>query len=253
VQLTAEERDRPGAYVLISNISYSAVAPLFHPGSRWIGLGGLGSGGDTPDERRAQAMLAQVAHENLPLKLLVPSIPKYMGADLQPREELRAEINRLIADRRLALQEVGACKLLPSMTIAREALGDLRQARPELVRKLGFWVCPLRYPVAPPPAPAPVPEIAAIDRVLDRLELACPRLFPPGEARTVRIGDGFVRTYPSTDLKSYVLDNNEVWFTYWRALNSNLVGTRAQVMAEGFRLDCNSVNGRSGLPWERKL
>jgi hypothetical protein len=54
-------------------------------------------------------------------------------------------------------------------------------------------------------------------------------------------------------MKAFVLDNGRVWYRYWRALNANSIGTTDQVLADGFKMDCNQVNGRSGLPWDRAL
>jgi hypothetical protein len=54
-------------------------------------------------------------------------------------------------------------------------------------------------------------------------------------------------------MKAFVLDNSEVYFRYWRALNGNLVGHVSEILAPGFKVDCSRVNGRSGLPWEREI
>ena len=89
--------------------------------------------------------------------------------------------------------------------------------------------------------------------VFGRLEQVCPRFFPPGSAKTVRLPEGFKRSYPGSDLNAYVLDNGDVLYKYWRALNPNHVGTVGQVLSPGFQMDCHKVHGRSGLPWERKL
>ena len=40
---------------------------------------------------------------------------------------------------------------------------------------------------------------------------------------------------------------------FWRALNPENIGTLGSVSAPGFKMDCNTIRGRSGLPWERKL
>jgi hypothetical protein len=251
IELAREEREQPAAYVLISNISYSLIAPQFHHDSRWIGLASLSASG-APDDRRAQTALSDAQRDKLRLKLIVPSLPQYMEGDDQPDAKIRVEINRMLAPHRLALGS-GPCKLLRSRTIAGEALGDLSKARPSAIAKLGFWECPLRYPVAyVAPAPGEVETLRA-DPVFERMEQACPRWFHPGEAKSVRTTDGFMRTYPSSDMKAFVLDNGRVWYRYWRALNANSIGTTDQVLADGFKMDCNQVNGRSGLPWDRAL
>lgn len=248
----SEEREVPSTYVLVSSISYSLAAPLFHPDSHWINLASMsGDIENSPDDRRAQAALAASQRAGLPTKLLVPTVP-HMTEGRQPNAQLRKEIDRLLAPHRLALAS-GDCRMVVSRTMASTAYRDLADAKPERLPKMGFWICPLNYPV-PWRSHAAPPQLAArFDPVFERLESSCPRLFRPGEAKTVRIFDGFSRTYPSSDTKAYVLDNGEVWFKYWRALNGNAVGRVEDVLAEGFTLDCNQVRGRSGLPWERQL
>jgi hypothetical protein len=251
IQLTREEREQPAAYVIISNISYSLIAPQFHQDSRWIGLSSL-SANDAPDDRRAQAALAGAQRDKLRLKLIVPSLPQYMEGDEQPDARIRAEMDRMLAPDHLALG-AGACRLLRSRTVAGEALGDLSKAPPSAIEKLGFWECALRYPVAYVEPERREVDTLQADPVFERMEQACPRWFHPGEAKSVRTPDGFMRTYPSSDMKAFVLDNGQVWYRYWRALNGNSLGTRDQVLADGFKMDCNQVNGRSGLPWDRAL
>jgi len=143
--------------------------------------------------------------------------------------------------------------VLPSRTLASMAFRDQTKKDPKLLRKVGFWLCPLRYPVEPPPAEEPSPEARAVDAVFERLERACPRLFPPGESRSVRTPEGFRRIYPSADTRAYVLDDGQVWYKYWRALNADFLGQKQDVLGTGFKMDCNKVRGRSGLPWEREL
>jgi hypothetical protein len=251
IELGQREREQAAAYVLISNISYSLIAPQFDHDARWIGLSSLSDRG-APDDVRAQSAIAAAQRDNLRLELLVPSLPKYMDAAGQPDAQVQAQINRMLAPHRLALAS-GACTLLRSRTIAQEALGDLRKATPDMLGKLGFWECPLKYPAPLAASAAPGVDTSQADRVFERLEQACPRWFHAGEAKSVRMIDGFMRTYPSSDMKAFVMDNGQVWYRYWRALDANAVGTRDQVLADGFKMDCNQVNGRSGLPWERTL
>lgn len=252
IALTPAERDAPAAWVLISGISYSLVAPQFHPGSRWVNLSFLsGDVEHSPDDRRAQQRLAQARVEGLPVKLLVPTNPRYAERSGVPNAAAREEIDRMLASHRLAL--AGACEVRASrgMVPPGPALELSAPAvRPE---HTGFWVCPLAYPVAPPAKAAVTAQAREVDLVFERVEQQCPRLFPPGGSRTARMQDGYRRGYPTTDMNTYVMDDGEVRFKYWRALNPNRIGTREEVMAPGFRMDCHQVHGRSGLPWERKL
>lgn len=252
IALTPAERDEAAGWVIISGISYSLVAPQFHPGSRWINFSFLsGDPVKSPDERRAQQRLLQVHSEGLPLKLLVPTQSGYVEPSGLPNDALRTEINARLESRRLAL--AGPCEVRGSKVMSMPvSLGELTPHRATPVQA-GFWVCPLALLGEASPKPAVTPQGLQADEVFSRLEQECPRFFPPGSAKTIRMPEGYMRTYPGSDLKAYVLDNGDVLYKYWRALNPNHVGTVGQVMAPGFQMDCHQVHGRSGLPWERKL
>ena len=62
-----------------------------------------------------------------------------------------------------------------------------------------------------------------------------------------------MRSYPGSDTKAYVMDDGNVMYKYLRALNAVDVGTVAAVLDDRFRMDCDNIRGRSGLPWERQI
>jgi hypothetical protein len=251
--LTDEDRTKPAAYVLISNITYSLAAPQFDPRSSWIGLSSLPAQPQmSTDGRRAQSMLARARAQGLPIKLFVPTLPGHIDAQGQPDRQVREEMARLLGPHRLALEPAGTCGMRHSASLTG-------RRTPELAEQVGFWVCPLAYPADAPapsrvePQPSVAPELQArANRVFATLERECPRFFPPAESESIRLESGFQRVY-SSDMKAYVMDDGAVWFKYWRALNANHVGTADEVLRPGFQMDCNNINGRSGLPWERKL
>jgi hypothetical protein len=255
MSLTREEREVPATYVTIANISYSLIAPQFDARSRWVGLASLsGDPEHSIDDRRARAYLEAASGLDQPIKLVVPTVPDRMDPARQPNVELRGEMNRMLAFHALALQGGQACKLIESRGIAAQALRDVEHVKPEKLAKFGFWICPLDFPVARPAPAEPSPELQLADRVFVTLERNCPRLFQSGETTSVRIAEGFARNYPSSDTKAYVLlDSDEVLYKYWRGLNPGRIGTVAEVLADGFKMDCNAIRGRSGLPWERQL
>ena len=252
--LTDQERSRPAAYITVTGISYSLIAPLFHPGSRWMNVASLPIDPEqSMDARRAQAFLQAVTHDKLPLKVIAPSVPIYMQDDGQPSEPMRNEINRLLSGHGVALAGGEACAFVPSRTMAALTLGDLDDTKRAKIGKFGFWICNLQYPVARKAPPLPTPEDARSALVFDKLERTCPRIFPPGSGTVVHMAGGTSRSYASADIKAYVLDNGDVLYKYWRGLNPGRIASVEQVLAEGFQMECNSIRGRSGLPWERKL
>ena len=81
----------------------------------------------------------------------------------------------------------------------------------------------------------------------------CPRFFRAGEGETLRIPGGALRHYPGSDMKVYVLDNGEVYYKFWRALNPVFVGREDDVLQGRAAVDCDHIRGRSGLPWDREI
>lgn len=252
IALTRAERDKPAGWVIISGISHSLVVPQFNAGSRWVNLSFLiGDANRSADDRRARQRLEQAHSEGLPLKLLVPTYPQYADPSGLPVEALRDEINRRIGPYHLGL--AGSCEVRVSGVMAKRDVIEDSRVQPANAEHTGFWVCPLAYPVPAPANPPATVQSVEADAVFNRIEQMCPRLFPPGSSHTVRMLDGYKRDYSSTDLNAYILDNGDVFYMYWRALNPNYVGTRERVIASDFQMNCNQVHGRSGLPWERKL
>ncbi|MDB5871167.1 MAG: hypothetical protein JWQ07_609 [Ramlibacter sp.] len=254
VALTAQEREEPATYVTVSSISYSLIAPQFDERSRWMSVASLhGDPEHFIDDQRAQTFLQEAAKLHQPIKLVVPTLPDYMDGQRQPGKAIREEINRMLAPNQLGLEGTQACKMVESRGLASLALRHIENLNPATVAKFGFWICPLAYPVARPAPIAPSMVSRQAEQVFAKIELSCPRLFRSGEATSVRMGDGFSRTYPSADIKTYVLDSGDVLYKYWRGLNPGRLGTVDAVLAGTFKMDCNAIRGRSGLPWEREL
>lgn len=252
IALTPAERETPAAWVVITGISYSLVAPQVDPGSRWINLSFLsGNVAASPDDRRAQERLALARREGLPLKLLIATHPDHVQASGEPTPELSDEFDRNLAPHRLAL--AGACEVRRSNVVSLRVSGDDPDISAQRRAHDGFWVCPLAYPVERSARPQPSLQTREVDHLFELVEQQCSRLFPSQGGRTVRLADGFKRGYPTTDMSVFVMDDGEVRFKYLRALNPNRIGRREDLLTPGFRMDCHQVHGRSGLPWERKL
>lgn len=252
VDLTADDREQPAAWVMITSLSYSLLAPQFDSRSRWMNLSGLRGAGFSAEDHRAQRFLANAVREGLPLRLLLPTDRAFMEASGQPTAPMRAEIDRNLGPHGLALA-AAACETRRSSTLIERLQSAASTVDPGLLAHMGLWICPLVYPVPVPPASPPTDRERLPARVFEQLERQCPRLFTPGEGRTTRITDGFVRHYVGADMRAYVMDDGRVLFKYWRALNQNVVGTVDEVLSPQFQLDCHQVRGRSGLPWERRL
>lgn len=248
VDIPADLRAQPATYVTITSISYSLVAPQFHPASHWINITAMGP---DPKLSRETARAHELFASAQRLYMFVPTVRNYVDKDLLPKPDLMEVMDRHLAEQRLALDRTRPCRMLPSPSMVRFELGaDPARQDPVVRSQIGFWICPLRYPVA---APVAAPPDKSMDAIFERIEQSCPRLFPAGAAVTGRTGGGYLRSYAVADMKVYVMPNGIVYYKYWRALNMEPIGTTAEVMAPGFKMDCNNIRGRSGLPWQRTM
>jgi hypothetical protein len=235
VSLTPEDQQGgPVTYASISLLTYSLVAPQFPQQTRWINL--HAQGGTPRDAEWADSFLRRGAQEGQ-LRLFAPSVGAAAGPDGLPIPEMLQALDRLISDRQLRI--AGRCRYLDSPGLARMVERE-RRSDPTSPVRVGFWTCPLAY--VPGLAQAkrqedPPPTVA---RSLARLSELCPRFFPPGDKHLRRLHDGWLRNY-SSQTKAYVLDNGEVWYHFWRALNPVRIGKTADVIAGDVQIDCLGV------------
>lgn len=240
---------RSSTYVTISSISYSLIAPRFPHSSRWINLTTQrGDQDKSPDGVRTQAFLSSASS----LKIVFPSLAGEIKKGGLPGDALMVAINSLLAGHRLTVSEPADCRLLRSRGLASMASRQVSHPSADSVNETGFWICPLTRPAVANAPPRPVlPDKA--DKVFEQLERLCPRFFRPGEASTVPIPSGALRSYVASDTKVYVFKNGEVFYKYLKALNPVRIGTIDETLVEQFKMDCEHIHGRSGLPWERSI
>ena len=247
VEWPADMASTSAAYLTLSTISYSLVAPQLPATSQWMSLANAPAAtSNTPDAKRAQALLAGAQR----LRLLAPAIPNFSDVTGLPTEEIRTVINTLLVDHRLALMNPSDCRLvrspgLATMAFRREALAD-----PAKTRNFGFWVCSLQRAEAD--SANVKNEAHRFDAVFRAIEAQCPRFFPAG-AETRLVTGGEMRTYYSSEMKVYVLEEGLVLYKYYRAFNPVRIGSRDDVLSGKAKVDCDKIRGRSGLPWEREI
>ena len=184
--------------------------------------------------------------------LFIHTTPQNVTIDRQPDVQISQAFNELLAKQYLALDDSKKCRLLPSKGLAHQLYKstNVNSIEEAVIAKVGFWICPLKHSTELFARRANR-ENFAIDKIFEIIERSCSRFFPPGSTSTFRIADRFVRDYTSADMKLYVLDNGNIFYKYWTALNPGLVGTIISVQKEDFKMDCNNIQGRSGLPWNR--
>jgi hypothetical protein len=247
VDIPKEIAQEPATYVTVASISYSLIAPRFHPQSRWVNISTQTGDDTTPDGVRTRAVIDAPG----PIRVIFPSVPGGQnGTRIDPA--LARAMDDLMARQGLSIENDAQCRLLRSAGLAGMASRRLGDLNAKDARQHGFWLCPLARH-ASPRAVKEVPVPQRSQDVFAKLEAMCPRIFRPGEASSLRIPGGAVRGYPGSDFKLYVQDNGAVWYKYYRALNPEVLGSVDTVLAPSFRMDCDNVRGRSGLPWERSI
>lgn len=244
VDVPSDKGEKPVTYVTISSISYSLIAPQFPASARWINL----SAANPMDTARVQQFIGQANS----LKLVAPSIRQLMTNDRQPNDEVRKALDILLAKQKLALEPGKRCEFLLSKGLAGIGVRNGRQDGAINMEKFGFWLCPLRYPVDQPIV-AKSASFLQTEAVFEWVEQLCPRFFPPGNEGTQFIPGGALRQYSESDTKLYVLNDGNVMYKFWRALNPVLIGTVVDVLSGKSQIECNKIRGRSGLPWEREI
>lgn len=241
VDIPPDVRAQPATYVTMSAISYSLLAPLFHPDSRWISVHNAPAPrSGTVDAARAQALLARAEADHL--LLLVPAVAGTLTADRLPNARIAKAIDQQLHPHRLQLATPLSCRFLPSRGLARIGLGEkTAQERAQS----GFWLCQLIRSAASDDLPAG----HRYDAVFGALEALCPRFFPAGgDGDNVPLPNGAVRTYHRGDLKAYVYDSGEVFYKYYRSMNPVLVGKSDDLLARRLQLDCARVRGSAAQP-----
>jgi hypothetical protein len=233
----------PVTYVTLTSNSFSAMAPKFPPTVRWVNIS---SAAVTAQDVRARETILATAQR---LELITPSIDGEVTALGQPSPGFRKALDSLMASNRLSLTQA-PCTFLKSEGL-RTMATKKRVVSAEVESQIGFWLCPLQRSAATVESPASVPP-DRIQEVFARVEKMCPRFFPPGTG-SVRIVGGFLRQYPASDMKVYVLDNGEVRYKFWRALNAVRIGSADEVLQGKAIMDCDRIRGRSGLPWQREI
>lgn len=243
-------KDTPHTFVLATSISYSLIAPQFHPESQWINIANLGeASSQTTDQARARALLQQ----SKSLKLLLPIVPGYQTSDGQPDASALKAVANILAAQRLEFVRARSCTVMLSRGMAGVVYGDIERENPEKLAQAGFWVCDVQLNDALTMGATKMIQDPLVNAVFAAVEKTCPRMFRPGQSTANRVDGGYVRGYHDSDSRLYVMDDGVVYYKYWQALNPMEIDTVANVLAPGFKMDCNNIRGRSGLPWEREI
>lgn len=240
---------RPATFVTMTSISYSLLAPSFHPESHWISLASQQGRRVSPrDTRQVQQLLTKAST----IYVLFPSPPGQVITSTRIPEPLAESLDAALTPHGLRMPADRQCRLMPSRGLTSLGLqpGAPVPTAPEEQR--GFWLCPADR-VAPVPAPAIASTNPRVEAMFDRLEQMCPRMFKPGTAISVALPGGIRRHYSDSDMRLFVTQDGEVLYKYIRSMNAVSIGSVDQVLDPSFKLDCKNIHGRSGMPWDREI
>jgi hypothetical protein len=248
VDVPKELVQQPATYVTMTSISYSLIAPAFHPQSHWISLASQhGRSVPAGEARRVKELIDQSPQ----VYLIYPTPPAQLAAGTRIPDELFDAMDSVLRLHDLRMPADHHCRLMPSRGLTSMGLqpGEAVPVEPELQR--GFWLCAVaKAPAGTKPAAPPIDPRA--QAVFERIEHMCPRMFPPGNSGSVALPTGARRYYIDSDMRLYVGHDGEVMYKYIRSMNPVTIGTIDEVLAPAFRFDCNSIRGR-GMPWEREI
>lgn len=235
IQVPPELASKPAVYFAMDVESGSLVFPSLHPGSSFIGAGGLRMlSTDMPDWSRVEERIAQA-----------PGRPTYM-LTIVTRSNLDHPRHRR-PDRR----EIDAIVSGIGMRSTSDPCKDI-------------WVDGASTAVALPPSVAggpmrvsqrpmlivacPIEALAKRDEALevarakasvlmDRVAYRCPLLFPNEPMFTFYDGNRFVRHYSATDTTLWII-GDEVSFIRHNSYQRVVVGTPKQVESNDFAVEC---------------
>jgi hypothetical protein len=227
--------------VTISSISYSTLVPLFHAQSRWVNIGG-----QVPIRPRVAeyARARQLLDSPLPRFLLVPANAAQGEQSVPPAPDAPtwALIDEVLAEHGLAAV-TRRCETLRTNLLPH---GTPDPSQPPAIG--AFWLCPLEL--------VPVSSSAQLARwsdpyadVFARVEAACPRHFPAGDAETRQYTGFWQRYYMSSDMRLIVDGSGNVLYRYFRHFTPVRIADVKEVRAPGWTMPCARLKGRYQPPW----
>jgi len=231
---------KPAVFLTLGFISHSILVPQMHPLSRWSNIAGQHEYvPGTQNHSRFQALMAS----ELPKYAVVRAANVAMAPDGQPLPEAWAVIHRALA--MAGLVATAQCHLM------RSEIGGVRYTAKGVPPTLnGFWFCPVQHKSGSEPRTED-PSSSELNDVFDAVERHCPRMLPPGSARTRQHDDGVSRFYIHSDTTVVVRTDGHVTLKYMRALNPSHLGTVEDIRAARFSIDCERLPGRYAPPWAR--
>lgn len=243
-------------YVTFTGQTHSFLAPKFPPNSRWVNLISF-DGADFNHPDRVFSRAKRILGRATKLKLVVKAQPRASLPDSGgPNALAVGALNKEIGRYSLRIINGQYCSL--ARTEAVSGGGVLTSDTAEDIERIkalsGFWICPIQYTGMVASAQESKVEFEQGRLAIQKVEIICPRLFPPGQKNFKYQSYGLDRGYSESDSNlMYAIKDKKVYVKFMRAMNPQLVGHADDILKPSYRLDCGHFTSRESLPWSRGL
>jgi|GEM_PF-520730 len=200
IAVPAPLRTKPNLYLTFGVQSNSFIAPFLAPGSGLVNFsGGYALGADGPGGDKIRALIARYAPN---LRMLVAGARLYPdhGKNSPTLEVLDSALERFSL--RVNSSDCQSIRVQGVPDAIRMSVGSTvkeENETPGTLHLLSCGVVPSNGDVS-----ATLARQKEVDRIFDRLEDACPKLFQPKRLLTERAGSLWLRFYVNTDLKAWI-------------------------------------------------
>ena len=83
------------------------------------------------------------------------------------------------------------------------------------------------------------------------METACPKFFPRDGGKDTPVEEGWLRSYPGTEMRLFV-ERGVLYYAYYLTLVGTRVAPVVELQAANLPpIDCNRLEGRYRPPWLR--
>lgn len=232
--------------------SFSAIAPYFPQGVRWVNTSvfegaDLSNPASRFDKVRSMLRTAKAIH------VLQKTQPSESDSSGRPTVNAVGAINEALSRYGLVLLGSQRCNFIYSPTMgAITMLASTKEGGEDtsLLKLAGFWVCEARVSESVVAERSADPVRRQAERLFSMLERACPRMFPPGQIALRGHLAGFARIYASSD-SVVIYDKKEeaLYVKYQRALNPQRIGSLTEISEMQDKGCSLRLQGR-GSPWD---
>jgi hypothetical protein len=237
----------PATFITASGISFSLIAPKFHPRSSWISI----SEARQTDGGLANERIARLISKNEQTWVIGPRLNAQFKGNGEPQPQAAKTIDAMMGPYGLRLSDPLQCDFLESKNLPKVA-DDPESPHPKLLQ--GFTICRLTRTerTRGRETPADNELQTRAQEVIGKLEAVCPKFFPSsGNKMVVRSSEDYRRSYAMADVNVVVRDDGLVYYKYFRALNPVVIGNAVKILRPDFSMSCDRLQGRYHFPWDK--